>query len=1551
MRVKDIGSTALCVGVLLCGWHDSDSALGQLQIPRTRGEESTDQISLAPRPLTRLLREGKTAINEKRYSDGIAALGALLLEEAREDVPVDVQSQDFFTEIGADGYYRNSVRNEALRLLGSIPEEGRKTLEIQYGVAARRALESAVSARDLEAIAEVTRKYYHTEAGYDASILLAQDKLIRGFPIAAAGIIERLIEFPAARKRFGAQLSGELVAALMQVGRSDLAIQALATARKYFGSATIALGQRQVALDQTQDWKVLLEQIYQTHAQAGQPALQNWTMTGGEPGRNGSVSAGLPLPSINWELPLHRDRGDEETTRAIAARESQGDRVLIPKLEARMIGDIVLTKTVASNIIYAIEMKTGRRQWPVFRFGAPFDFASRTTSIAPELQEMQANADLRNRIWGSSAFGQFSCDANQLYFINANDEPATLGPFSPVSRVPSHNMLTAASIQGEGKFIWQIGGANGVDEPALAGAYFLGPPLSFEGELYSLVEINGESRLVVLDARTGKLLWRQQLSQSHLATIGRDRSRQAQALTPAVSDAVIVCPIGNGTLIAVDLLTRSLLWGRQYPVVGADRQQQLQVFNNFGENNDQFDEMQERWHEPQILISRGQVVFTPPEGNMIACIDLLTGALRWPPQNRGSYRYVAGIHDDRIVLVGNNEVVAMNLTDGRPSWPADVPLTARVPSKSDGARAKDNHGSRATAIRERETVAGKSVRDGRFLYVPTSARRVLKIDIVEGRMVEAATVERPLGNLFAFQDRLFSVGPISIDCYFVREPLAQRVQQLLAADEKNTWALNQQALIHLADRNTKDAIALLRRSYAINPEDGETRYLLVSALLAGLEEDFDGYLSLATEFESIVESQRFEFMVLLSKGNLRSGQFEIAFKRLIDMMQERISETQPNVQSQAEMMQIAPGHQVDVDAWIATQLAAAFKLARPDEQTRMLQIVQDRLAALRNQHPIARESELRFLCWLEAAQLPLLAMAESMLGQSEQTMGERLIQPVLFSNDPELRKRAWAAMGRKLRADELDLSIYDNSNSIIITNDARNPIAENTRPLASIQWPNGLVEAAVDKKGAVRNGPMRIRQTGNRYGRPAVDVGLSSNSLTILNEFGHIISDCSFERSGDDNFLRCQVDGGLVILESQTELLAFDMYRREYAQDSPLWRFSLSRVPNGPRSPFNLPSSNSPKLPLGVQVPTRGTGSREAFVGPITPVGVVIQKDADVIMLSAQNGNRLWSRSGYDDNTIMVRNDLEIAIVHASIGKIDILDCRDGSLIRQVDYQGDWNSWFASGQNVIQLTQRESKVSTSPIQTLGAAIRILNAFTGKVIAEQEFTPAARADSTDDRYVVILEPTGKLWYCDVQSGEVVENPIPVQLKMDRPRLQRFGDRLVVLTTIQTNNAGVIVLPKADEGNLTRGLLPVSGNIFGLSTSDGRLIWERPATLYDFRFPSAQPRRSPYMACYRVLKIGTSNIAQPSYIGQIALVDLRDGTLAYLNKELSLTSDSEFGMELDPSRLGVRLSLGNFLMSLTMTDQPRPPQPVCYFGSLVAPPVKRKVPAIFDSLEIK
>ncbi len=63
--------------------------------------------------------------------------------------------------------------------------------------------------------------------------------------------------------------------------------------------------------------------------------------------------------------------------------------------------------------------------------------------------------------------------------------------------------------------------------------------------------------------------------------------------------------------------------------------------------------------------------------------------------------------------------------------------------------------------------------------------------------------------------------------YYTREALSQEVEQRLAKNAKDNWALNQKSQLLTAQGKIDEAIELLRESYKIDASNGETRYLLV----------------------------------------------------------------------------------------------------------------------------------------------------------------------------------------------------------------------------------------------------------------------------------------------------------------------------------------------------------------------------------------------------------------------------------------------------------------------------------------------------------------------------------------------------------------------------------------------------------------------------------------------------------------------------------------------------------------------------------------------------
>src|SRR5262249_40867443 len=110
------------------------------------------------------------------------------------------RKEDAFLQVprpgpGGEVLQWTSVRAEANRLLGGLPEKGLEFYELQYGEPAKRALNEAKKKGDPHLLAEVALCYFHTEAGAEATNLLGTYHLDRGRYLMAALCFERLL-FP-----------------------------------------------------------------------------------------------------------------------------------------------------------------------------------------------------------------------------------------------------------------------------------------------------------------------------------------------------------------------------------------------------------------------------------------------------------------------------------------------------------------------------------------------------------------------------------------------------------------------------------------------------------------------------------------------------------------------------------------------------------------------------------------------------------------------------------------------------------------------------------------------------------------------------------------------------------------------------------------------------------------------------------------------------------------------------------------------------------------------------------------------------------------------------------------------------------------------------------------------------------------------------------------------------------------------------------------------------------------------------------------------------------
>lgn len=1487
-----------------------------------------DIFLLAPRALQRLLSEGRTAIAEGRFSDGVDALGAILQDD-NEDIQADLRGQDFFLRPGT-GESIQSIKNRAIEELNQLPEEGRRTLEIQFGVKARQLLDQALAKQDIEQVSTVARRFVHTEAGYDAMLLVAQYKMTTGSPLTAASILRTLLNYPMARKRFGVELAQTAAVCWLQSGNRSRAVATLERAGKDFAGSSLTIRGQQIAIDNID---AIIKALEADSIERNlDRSVKSWLVTGGSAARNATSDIGMPLPNVHWSYWIHSSRPEGMALLEAEETERKNGRLLLPRIELRMVGDTVISRSNDSNII-GIDIDTGLFKWqrPTSGSAAPLKEPAWNTG------DNQLSTELKNRIWGSNSFGRITCDSQRCYYVvQKQSDMEEVRALGMGARYASTTRLEALSIAGEGAIIWSLGGVDSV-EPTLAGAFFLGPPLPYGGQLYTLVEINGQTELVVLDPASGKLLWRQQLSATQLQ-IEFDQARQSQGLTPSIADGIIVCPTGSGGLVAMDLMSRSLRWGVTYGMVNAFRNLQ---FGGGAFGGTEYDPLNSRWFDESLVIENGFVVVTPPESELLFCLDLLTGEelIRRP---RAGASYVAGIYGKSVVLVNGRSVQALDLQVALDQRHANdmkkgqTPETrpAIRPRQGDPRAMANNVRTRwDTQFPEGQTLVGRGIwRDGSML-LPLTNGRIIEIDLETGKITNSCTVSTNLGNLFAHDNILFSVGPTDVTAFYTRKHLESSVESRLAKNPKDTWGLNHKAQLLLADKKTVEAFQLLLASYEINPQDYETRDYLVDAMLVGLQEDFANFSKYAAQLDSVVQPEtpyRVKYLQLLAKGLIDQGDHVGAIKRLWDIMSERRMALIQGAQTRNAPMQVEPLRAVDLDTWFAVELGRLYEKCSPQQKDEVRSWVVDAFSKLKSTVVTVRRQVLRHMLQLPAAEQENLDLATTLLEitdhsgvdqrRNEQTSAEQILTTLMGSSNADIRKKATELMAK---VPESDVGIPD-------LGDAKDG-----------PWPSGLLTRQVDDSDdGIYSLGKPIEMIGNRFGRPPFNIA-NSDRLVFTDINGKTISHLGYRHATSDlggSYMRAEVRGGLILLETTSEIVAIDFYHRRDTNQAILWRYSLDNA--SPREQFQQPRNMDATTGLlGIPRVARIKTDDRPYVevGPLMMGAKIVQNGGSIIGLDPYSGRKLWSRDGYgsdvefagasDSNTLVV--------VNPAKSKTELIDARDGKVIGQnnflVEEMGSrfkdrtkqkWERWYSYENWMVDyLDNGESQVR----------LRVWNPLEEKILLDTLLPSTARVTQSQRSQLAIVVPTGQLQLVDLESGQISKFDVPVDAELEKVSMLQFGDRMVIL-----NNASAV----PGRQLLNASDLPASGYIYCVNAKTKQMEWSEPGRMFNMAVPQIQPRNSPYLVA--------SRLNQGSTTTTVLLLDLRTGKIAYSIDGPKLDRPTMLSIELRPQSHEIALMIGEKFFRFRATDEPAPPEPIINFGFTIQRevPIKRDSTGLFD-----
>jgi outer membrane protein assembly factor BamB len=1518
------GFRAVLLAILAWGWLMPPLAVGQVRpgnrrlfVPRPQGnnpdDESTDSVFYPPdREMLQRLARGRELIEKKRYGEAARFLSSIL-----------ESAEDFFFQPDRNQPVYRSLKHEAQRLIGELGEEGRASYELQYGAEARRLLDEAASQGDRARLAEVARKYFHTEAGSEATYLLGLTEMQRGQPLAAALCLERLRGSPQAA-RFEPTLTVVTAVCWVRAGRGEQAATLLRELRQKHPDAEFEIAGRRkkifAADAQVSTW--LAEAAGALDDSSLSAGVPQWTLYRGGPARNAASEGSSPLLNRRWRVSVtDADDLEKMTGKLFQEYLERGSRIL-PALHPLAVRDFVLIRTL--TCLEGIDFYTGKRIW----VSDERDVGDIINSL-PRMPAQSPAAPVANwlqqRVWDNMVYGTLSSDGDYVYCVddayrrdqtnspdidNVEQGQPRLNNFGnrPFIVQPSQqptNELRAYEIASQGKLMWVS-----EEDPALAGCFFLGPPLPVGGSLYVLAETKGEIRLFVLNPRTGSVEWSQQLVVVDPNPM-EDLMRHAAGASPSFSDGILVCPTSAGAIVALDLTTRSLIWGFQYPKVPdvnvpMNRMFQFR-FQPMPQVNDTSDN--DRWADGSVTIAHGHAIFTPVESSEIFCVALTDGKLKWQkPREDGLY--VACVHDGKVVVVGSRTVKALRLTDGESGW-SDASLA--LPSNS--------------------TPSGRGYYNRDRYYLPLSSAEVAALDLDDGRIVarsrsRSGTVP---GNLICYHGAVISQGVDQLESYYQLDELREQVAKTLAEHPDDAQALARHGELLLDEGRFDDAVKELRRSFELASEP-RTRELLVDAMLESLRLDFAGHRALADEIDRLADqpTQRATLLRLMATGLHKSGQLVPAFEAYLKMADLAAEPGSPE--------RVDSGLSVRRDRWVRARLADLQAAANADDRRQIDSTLQKLLEECLAAHDENRLKNfvLYFGYHATADQArDALALQAMQADPPRWLEAEHWLRQLETSQEPA-RVRAATARLARLFADTghpADAAVYfgrlagplademclDGKTGREIAKDLKNGDEIARYASGADTWPKGKVTfQKVDGQAIthMRSAPIEFRGSpGEFFQRSTVEIDTSVQQQVLVGRdaLGREQWRLSIKDRNDANnfgfsanYLRA--DGHLLLMSLGFQLVAIDTLGTSSSPARVLWRQELNEPLAGlPRNiginfrPMPLPWGGAQRL-HAFDVNGRPMGN----TSPVSSEFVAFQRMRNLIAADPLTNDELWTRQDISSGSELFGDEEMLFVVPVNATEAIVYRTLDGEALGRREIP-------PADQRVLTLGRR---VLAWEVGGGSGTLRLVDAWSQAELWRKKFDSRSRFWPLADEALAVMEPSGRLFVLALPDGNsTIETELDKEPALTDIYLLRSPQTDVVITNRsapQRANMNIAALP----GQAGMGVM-INGAAYGFDRRTGQRLYKQPLTQKGLLLGQA--------AELPVIVFASNNQrarGQQPAKGELACLDKRTGRMVF---QQDMEPANMVDVTCDPDKHEVTLRTQSSTYRLKFTDEPLDPAP--------------------------
>lgn len=1462
------------------------------------------------RTQARAMARAQQRLQEGEYHQTLGFLNEILGRE-----------EDTFLDDSPDSKQLLGLKATARRLIAELPPEGRQAYQLLFKATARRELEAALAAGSREDVARVVRQYFHTSAGWEATLILAQMEFDSGHPLAAAQLYQELLDTPQAAQQFEPQLTALAALSWSAAGDHERTDSLLRSLAERFQGETIHVAGRPVRVPAPgDDLTAWLQQAI------GQPKQvertdQDWITHRGNAARNARDIGGAPHLRARWEARVVNDPRVESLLASRSPQLTQQSGFAVPAAQPIAVGDVVLMRTPAN--VVAVDWQTGKRIWETRDETNErlTEFADGLTVIVQDEDWPESNLPLEQRVWEDVLAMSLSSDGERVFVVGglplSSAEDAGRWGMMPVFGGPDNmtgvtNRLTAYELATEGKLVWELDGGSPTGD--FAGAFFLGPPLAVHDSLYVIAEIRGALYLLALEPRTGQLQWQQQLANLEQA-IALDPLRRLNGATPSYSAGILVCPTGAGVIIAVDVVKRQFAWVYRYPsrtrsladmrVMWQQRLQQQQIAQD------------ERWLDGDVVLSNGHVFVTPPESDELHCLDLRTGELLWK-RMRDDYLFIGCVDQQTVLLVGSESLGLLREQDGTPRTPNE---RLALPAGAYPA----GHGY---------------LSNGRY-YLPLTNGQIVAVDLDRAEIAETIqpSTEMALGNLISHRGTVISQSALVLDKFEQMELLRRRTAATLAHNPDDATALRELAEIRRVDGELTEAVELLKRAYLFTPDDPLIREMLSETLLDALASDYASHQDDLPLLEELItgQEQRLDLLRIRATGlqtlGRRTEAFE-AYARMADV-----------TQLEPLNLRVGTQHAVRSDRWIRGHLSTLWSEADSRER----EVMESALAARRlawGEHPTATQLQ-HYLAHFDGlpgtddvriqlarqliesqhvqqAELELLRLEQSSTSET-QAAAAVLMARLMLKTDRREAVRPYAAALAGQWSDVVALDGKTGREWLhALGLEGEEELGANGR-----RWPSGRVVAEVIPTSARSKGRTSRRVQDNRHPflrqlrlEQEYPSGISSLQWFISNDCGMLVGrnswgedDFRFDIRREREWSAYRVSSHLVQAAQLGHLLYVSLGHQIVALDSRLvgenevlWQAHPAGVvpPTQARGPArrNVMVFHSAS---GRQRVFGPDGALAGSLGPATPEGVVFLEQGQLKCVDPLTGDTLWARSDVPAGCELFGDDELVFAADVERRVAQVFSTVDGTLLGERKLpKFPW--LLTAGRNVAKV-----EYESGP----RAVVRILDLWTDETLYEEECNTAARFTVVEPQLLLVVEPSGKLRCLDTRFGKVLlDQQLDPTKQLGRIQAMRSQDELIVV--IDT-----------DAPEKHRPIGPdyplVTGQVYVFDLLTNQPLWPGPAVVSHRGISLSQPESIPLLVFVDREERRDATSGGSSHLRLLCL-DKRTGQSVFRDDELPDTSVGQFRVSAEwGSQPSVNVEMSTRTVRLSLTDEPRPPEP--------------------------